>query len=190
MKNMDLDKIKKSLEKHLDKDRYEHTLAVAYTASCLAMQHDEEIEAALLAGLLHDCAKCMNNDKKIQVCEKHKIPICPAEEKNPYLLHAKVGAWIAEKKYHVMDEDILNAIRSHTTGRPGMSKLEKIIYIADYIEPGRSHAPNLSQIRKLAFYDLDQALIRILRDTLIYLKKTGKEIDPTTQKTYDYYRGI
>lgn len=187
---MDFKKIKKTLEKHLDKDRYEHTLGVAYTAAALAMRHDESMEAAFLAGLLHDCAKCLENEKKIQICEKHRIPITAAEEKNPYLLHAKAGAWIAEKKYHVSDEDILNAIRSHTTGHPGMSRLEQIIYIADYIEPGRSHAQNLPRIRKLAFDDLDQALIRILGDTLTHLENTGKEIDPMTQETYDFYKGL
>ena len=94
---------------------------------------------------------------------------------------------MAMKKFHIQDRDIINAILNHTTGRPDMSELEKIIYIADYIEPGRKQAPNLAEIRRLAFHDLDMALVKILGDTLIYLKESGTEIDPMTQKTYEYY---
>ena len=89
--------------------------------------------------------------------------------------------------YKVEDSDIINAILNHTTGRPEMSVLEKIIFIADYIEPGRKSAPNLTEIRKLAFTDLDKAMLVILADTLSYLKTTGMPIDQKTQMTYDYY---
>lgn len=188
MKTLDICKIRKRLAKTLDAKRYEHTLGVAYTAASLAMRYEENIKKAELAGLLHDCAKCMDNDKKLHICEKHNITVSEAEQRNPFLLHAKVGAYLATKKYHVEDNDILNAILYHTTGRPGMSLLEKIVYIADYIEPAREQAPNLEMIRKLAFHDVDQALIKILEDSLEYLKKSDKEIDPMTQKTYDYYK--
>lgn len=187
MKTADSKKIRRKMEKTLDPKRFEHTLGVAYTASALAMCYQTDIEKAQIAGLLHDCAKCMSNDKKMAVCEKKGIEITAIEKKNPYLLHAKVGAYIAEKKFHIKDKDVLNAIFNHTTGRPGMSPLEKIIYIADYIEPGRKHAPNLTQVRKLAFQDLDAALLQILKDTLCYLQNIDSPIDPMTQETYDYY---
>ena len=190
MKTLDLHKIRKQLAKHLDAKRYEHTLGVAYTAAALAMRYGENIYDAELAGLLHDCAKCIDNEKKIQICEKHQIEISDSERKNPFLLHAKVGGYIANKKYDVKDSNILNAVIYHTTGRPEMSMLEKIVYIADYIEPGRNTAPNLATIRSLVFQDLDKALLQILEDTLTYLQKTDKEIDPMTQKTYEYYKGI
>ena len=89
---MEIKKIRKKLEKELDGKRFEHTLGVAYTASALAMCHHVDTEKALLAGMLHDCAKCMSNDKKISVCEKHNIPISDLERQNPFLLHAKVGS--------------------------------------------------------------------------------------------------
>ena len=190
MRTLDLHKIRKQLAKNLDVKRYEHTLGVAYTAAALAMRYGENIYDAELAGLLHDCAKCIDNEKKIQICEKHQIEISDSERKNPFLLHAKVGGYIANKKYDVKDSNILNAVIYHTTGRPEMSMLEKIIYIADYIEPGRNTAPNLATIRSLVFQDLDKALLQILEDTLTYLQKTDKEIDPMTQKTYEYYKGI
>lgn len=187
MKSADITKMRKALEKELDGKRYEHTLGVAYTAAALAMRYDVEVEAAMVAGLLHDCAKCLSDEKKISICEKHNINISEVERRNPSLLHAKVGSFLAMENYHVEDIDILNAILNHTTGRPGMSALEKIIFIADYMEPGRKNAPNLEMIRKLAFLDLDKALIKILEDTLEYLKESKQEVDLMTQKTYDFY---
>lgn len=189
MKQTDKDtkKIRKAMEKTQDEKRYEHTLGVAYTATALAMRYGASLKSAELAGLLHDCAKCIKNDKKISICEKHNISITELERHNPFLLHAKVGSFLAMETYKIHDLDIINAILNHTTGRPGMSLLEKIIFVADYIEPNRKQASNLTEIRKLAFVDLDQALLWILRDTLDYLQSTGGDIDPMTQKTYDYY---
>lgn len=183
----DTKSIRREMEKVQDERRYEHTLGVAYTATALAMRYDIPLKAAEIAGLLHDCAKCMDDDKKISFCEKHNILFSDIERNNPYLLHAKVGSFLAMDTYQIEDTDILNAILNHTTGRPGMSTLEKIVFIADYIEPNRKHAPNLAEIRKLAFEDLDKALLWILKDTLAYLHSTGGQIDPMTQKTYDYY---
>lgn len=190
MKTADLKKIRKSMEKELDAKRYEHTLGVAYTAAALAMCNDVDLIKAETAGLLHDCAKCFSDDKKISVCRKNNMEINSVESRNPYLLHAKAGYCIAKNKFDIEDQDILNAILNHTTGRPGMSTLEKIIYIADYIEPSRKQAPNLSEVRKLAFQNLDQALLKILTDILSYLESGGGEIDPLTKETYDYYADL
>lgn len=189
MKTADIRKIRRKMEKVLDPKRFEHTLGVAYTASALAMCYDVDINKAQTAGLLHDCAKYMSNEKKLSICEKHHIPVNEVERKNPFLLHAKVGSYVAMKQFNIHDQDIINAILNHTTGRPGMSQLEKIIYIADYIEPGRKQAPNLTKLRRLAFQDLDQALLQVLGDTLHYLESINSPIDPMTQKTYEYYLG-
>ena len=188
MKTIDLHKIRKQLVKALDSKRYEHTQGVAYTAAALAMRYGEDVQNAELAGLLHDCAKCLDNEKKIHICKKNDIVITEAEQRNPFLLHAKVGGHLAKTKYKIDNEDIINAVLYHTTGRPGMSLLEKIVYIADYIEPGRENAPNLDEVRKLCFQDLDDALLRILEDILVHLKESKKEIDPMTQMTYEFYK--
>ncbi len=188
MKESDIRKIRQSMEKKLDAKRYEHTLGVAYTAAALAMRHGADVNNALLAGMLHDCAKCLSNEKRISICEKYNIAISEAEQKNPYLLHAKVGSFLAMKKYGVSDKDVINAILNHTTGRPGMSVLEKIVWLADYIEPNRKQAPNLAQIRNAAFENLDKALLMALEDTLDYLHAGNMEIDNMTQKTYDFYK--
>ena len=176
------------MEKSLDAKRFEHTLGVAYTAAALAMRYDADILKAETAGYLHDCAKCMSNEKRLSICARHNISVNEIEKNNPFLLHAKVGSYIAMKKFDIHDSDIINAILNHTTGRPDMSLLEKIVYIADYIEPGRRQAPNLTAVRKLAFEDLDEALFRVLGDTLVYLNTVDGDVDPMTQKTYDYYR--
>ena len=189
MKTVDIKKIRKKMEKTLDPKRFEHTLGVAYTAAALAMCYEVDINKAQTAGLLHDCAKCMSNEKKLLICEKHHIPVNDVEKKNPFLLHAKVGSYLAMKQFCIHDQDIINAILNHTTGRPGMSQLDKIIYIADYIEPGRKQAPNLTQVRRMAFQDLDKALLQILGDTLKYLNSIDSPIDPMTQKTYEFYQG-
>lgn len=190
MKTADLKKIRKSMEKELDAKRFEHTLGVAYTAAALAMCHDVDPIKAETAGLLHDCAKCLSDDKKIAVCKKNNMEINSVERRNPYLLHAKAGCCIAKNKFNIDDQDILNAIFNHTTGRPGMSTLEKIIYIADYIEPSRKQAPNLPAVRKQAFLDLDRTLVKILSDILNYLQDGGGELDPLTKETYDYYTDL
>lgn len=183
----DLKKIKKKLKNELDESRYEHTIGVMDTAACLAMRYGADLTQALVAGLLHDCAKCIPNDKKLKLCRKNGIEVTPFEEKAPFLLHAKLGAWMAEHEYHVSDPAILSAITCHTTGKPDMSLLDKIVFIADYIEPGRNKAPGLPEIRRLSFTDIDQALIRILSDTLDYLASSNDPIDPATQNVLDYY---
>lgn len=188
MKSSDISKLRKAMEKELEPKRYEHTLGVAYTAANLAMVHGEDVEKALTAGMLHDCAKCMSFEKQLSVCTKNHVKLSEAEamEDSP-LIHAKVGSVLAKTKYGIIDEDILNAISYHTTGRPNMSILEKIVYIADYIEPGRKHADNLPHVRKLAYQDLDACMCKILGDTLEYLAHKGGRTDTMTQRTYEYY---
>ena len=182
------EKAEKRLRKELDPGRYRHTMGVSYTAACLAMVHGGDVEKARIAGLLHDCAKCIPNGKKLKLCEKHNIQITEVERRNPFLLHAKLGAFLAMHQYGVNDREIVSAILNHTTGKPNMSLLDKIVYVADYIEPRRNKAPNLPEVRKLAFLDLDEALYKILSDTLNYLDKGSGEIDEMTLKAYEYYK--
>ena len=181
-------KIKKKLRPHLDKERYEHTLGVMYTSGALAMTYGVDLEKALIAGLLHDCAKCIPSDVKIKMCKKHNLPMNRYEKENPGLLHAKVGAYLAEVKYKITDTEILDAITYHTTGRPDMTLLDKIVYISDYIEPNRFSAPNLSSVRELAFKDIDECLYKILNDSLVYLYAKNMPVDPMTEQTYQFYK--
>lgn len=182
--------IKEKLRHKLGIGRFEHTIGVAYTAACLAMRYGCNAEDAELAGLLHDCAKQYDNETLMSKCLKYGIPVSEAERKNPSLLHAKLGAYLAKRKYDVNDTSILDAIRYHTTGRPAMTLMEKIIYVADYIEPRRFKAPNLEKIRRLAFLDLDRTVCEIMSDTLEYLKKMPENIDKTTLEACVYYQKL
>lgn len=181
-------KLRKQLENELKPDRFDHTLGVAYTAANMAFLYGADTEKALIAGFLHDCAKCMSHEEQIKICEKNDIEITEVERKNHSLLHAKVGMYLARTKYDVYDPEILGAIRWHTTGREDMTLLEKIVYIADFIEPNRKPLENMAVIRKEAFTDLDRCLAHILHDSVIYLKTIGKEVDEATMNAYEFYK--
>ncbi|MEE0685756.1 MAG: bis(5'-nucleosyl)-tetraphosphatase (symmetrical) YqeK [Lachnospiraceae bacterium] len=183
-------KLRKKVKDVMTKSRYEHTLGVEFTAASLAMRYEVDIEKAELAGLLHDCAKCIDSEDTLDECKKYNIELTDVEKRNPFLIHSKLGAVHAKKLYGVDDEDIISAIRFHTTGKPDMTMLEKIIFIADYIEPGRDKAPNLKEIRKMSFMDIDEAMYMILKDTLDYLDKGEGEKDELTRDTYLFYKNI
>lgn len=198
MKASVLAELRREMKKELEPKRYEHTLSVAYTAANLAAVHGVDVEKALVAGMLHDCAKCLSHKKQLSLCMKNHMHLSELEAaKDSPLIHAKAGSILAKKKYGITDADILHAICYHTTGRPQMSPLEKVIYIADYIEPGRKHVKRtadeakkdrLTQVRRMAYRDLDEALCNILGDSLAYLHEKGGKVDYMTQKTYEYYR--
>jgi len=188
MKTYDMKAYQRKLKHEMDDGRYQHTLGVMYICAALAMRYECDIQKAQLAGLLHDCAKCIPNGKKLKLCEKHHIQMTEIERRNPFLLHAKLGAFLAMHQYGVSDKEVISAILNHTTGKPNMSLLDKIVYVADYIEPRRNKASNLTEVRRLAFQDINQALYRILSDTLAYLDKGSGEVDEMTKKAYEYYR--
>lgn len=179
--------IRKRLKKKLTPERYEHSLSVSYTAVALAMRYGCNLDQAELAGLLHDCARQFDNQTIYEKCLEKGLEITGDEEKNKVLLHAKYGRYMAEYKYGINDPEILSAIEFHTTGRADMSVLEKILYIADYIEPRRYKADNLEYMRKLAFTDLDEALIKIMTGILEYLSETGASIDGQTREACKFY---
>lgn len=173
-------KIRNEIRKKLSVHRFEHTLGVTYTCQALAMRYGYDLRKAELAGLLHDNAKRFDAETMLKKCMKREIPITESEQAEPSLLHAKLGAWYAREKFGVEDEEILSAIACHTTGKPNMSLLDKILYVADYIEPERNHVSNLAELRQLAFVDLDRACLAMMEGTLSYLKSTGSVIDTMT----------
>ncbi len=187
VKKMTREKIISRLKTKINEKRMEHSLGVEYTAACMAMVHGADVEKARIAGLLHDCAKGLPTKEKLEKARKHGLPVSKYEEKNPDMLHAKLGAFYARYKYDVMDEDILDAICYHTTGRPNMTLLEKIIFVADYIEPNRKTLKEMEEIRREAFTDLDKCVVHILKNTLDYLENAVGDMDYMTQMTYNYY---
>lgn len=179
--------IQDELQKKLKPGRYRHTIGVMETAANLAMRYGMPIEKLRLAGLLHDCAKCYSNQELIDFCNRYHLSISAAEERSPHLLHAKVGAYLAEKQYLITDSSILQAILHHTTGAPAMSLAEQIVFVADYIEPNRNRAKRLAEIRQLAYFDLDLTTAMILEDTIEFLKQKKQPMDEKTLETYDYF---
>ena len=181
--------MREKLRERLSDRRYEHSLGVEYTAACMAMCHGLDVEKAAIAGLLHDCAKNYSADDKIAKCIKYGLPISDYERSNPELLHAKLGAAVAKDKFKIKDHEILSAITWHTTGCPNMSELDKVIYVADFIEPNRKFLPEMDEIRKEAFTDLDKSFLHILKNILDYLHRKGSVVDKITEQTYEYYIG-
>lgn len=176
--------------------RYLHTLGVAHTAANLAFCHGEgerDGKRAELAGLLHDCAKYYTGEEMLALCGRYAIELNETEKVNTALIHGKLGAYLARTRYGVEDEEILSAIRYHTTGKPDMTMLEKILYIADYIEPARQmdcHPYSLEEIRKQSFNNLDDGLMMILANTVEYLQGSDKKIDEMSLQTYEYYKAM
>lgn len=184
----DIINFRKALEKDLDQQRFEHSLGVEYTSAWLAFIHGCDVYDARIAGLLHDCAKCIPHEDQIKIMEKAGQPPLREELDNQSLLHSKCGAIIARDKYEIEDENILNAIRFHTVGRPNMSLLEKIVYIADFIEPTRKELEIMERVRKAAFIDIDQALLWIMESVTEYVRKKGFEPAPSSVAAYEYYK--
>lgn len=186
--------IKEDLQKILKPKRYQHVLNVAEMAFKLALCHGMDPVKAYTAGLLHDCAKHFTDEEILKEAEKYGIVPEAAELKTPAnLLHSKVGSFIAAEKYYIEEQEILDAIYYHTTGRPDMTTLEKIIYIADILEPGRDmdYKPSLDILRSMATYDLDMVIYNVLENVVPYLLDKCKDsICTLTLDTYEYYKNL
>lgn len=175
---MKREKMEYKLKKELDRQRFEHTLGVERTAREMARVFGEDEEKAALAGLLHDCAKCMPLSQMIKA--SRNVDVDPVMKASKALMHAVAGRCVAQEVYGVQDEAVLDAIRWHTTGRANMTRLEKIIYLADVIEPNRKPYPGLDELRALCMQDLDAALRMALRMSLEHVKEQGKTLHPDT----------
>lgn len=186
-----IDLIKADLKEKLPKKRYEHTLGVAYTAAALAMCYGEDILKAELAGILHDVAKAKKSSELKDDMKGYIDPYTDGDyvaliaDKAPQILHAIYAPYLAKKDYRIEDKDILSAIRWHTTGKKNMTMLEKIVFVADYIEPNRKKLPDLDRIRTLSFHDISEAVKVIAKSTIEYLGSQGIYIDKFTYELSD-----
>ena len=166
---MNSDEMTEQIKRRLTITRYRHTLGVIETALHLCSKYGCDAEKARTAALLHDCAKHMTKHD----CIRYGID---ASDMPDDLIHAPLGAAVAKAEFGVTDSEILDAIRYHTTGRAGMTKLEKIIFIADAIEPSRNY-PEVEMLRQLAEKDLDCAVYEYLVQMEPYLKSKGCVMD-------------
>lgn len=171
------EKIERYLKETLSDCRYEHSLSVAYTAEELCKRFLPDIESGkgFFTGLVHDIAREYSKEELIEWSKKDGYPIEKWEIKNTELLHGRAGASVLKEKFGVCDEDVLEAVRIHTTGKPKMTGLQKVLFVADYIEPKRRHiTPEF--MKKLPGKDLDGMVFIVLTATLDYLKGKGKNI--------------
>lgn len=176
---MTIQEIKIKLEKSLNQKRYRHSLNVMDTSVQLAKKHGEDVEKAAVAGLLHDCARDIRGQELFEVCSRFGIEINDMNKLQPELLHGQLGIYIAKEQYGITDDYILRAIRYHTTGCSNMSMLDKIVFIADSIEPNRIF-PGVEDLRRTAYSDIDESVLQSLDRTIKYVISKGALIHPDT----------
>lgn len=177
------DEMRKGILSRLKGYRYEHSLGVERAAIWLAEKYGGDPEKAGVAAILHDITKHLSPQEQLNLCEKYGIIPCTVEKSEPKMLHGKTAAAIARVEYG-MPEDVCTAIACHTTGRHGMTILDKILYLADYIEETRDF-PGVDKARKLAKHDIDRALLYCYDQTLIELVERGKLIHSDTIAAYN-----
>ncbi|QIN81760.1 HD domain-containing protein [Rubrobacter tropicus] len=166
----------------LSAKRYGHTLRVADTAEDLARVHGLDPYRARLAGLLHDAAREVTSEEFLDLAERWGLPIGEPERESPKLLHGPVAAELARRELGVRDEGVLDAVREHTTGRPGMGSLSLVLYVADKIEPARDY-PSVGRLRGLAREDLRAAAAESLRRSIAHNEERGRPTHPMSIET-------
>lgn len=183
---MDYTKILEWLKNNLNEKRYIHTLGTADCTKELAKQFKLNQDKAYLAGLLHDCAKCFPNEKLLDIIHKH-LDVEECEMLNYKTLHAPVSAYIAETEFKITDKEILSAIRWHTLGKLDMTDFEKIVFIADKIEPNTRDEEYSAKIRNLLSEEngLNKALLKCYKETIKSLVKRDLKICLLTIKIYN-----
>ena len=183
---MDYTEILKWLKENLNEKRYIHTLGTADCAKELAQKFGLNSEKAYLAGLLHDCAKCFSNEKLLDIIHQH-LHVEECEMLNYKTLHAPVSAYIAENEFKITDKEILSAIRWHTLGRLDMTDFEKIVFIADKIEPNTRDKEYSDKIRVLLDEEngLNKALLKCYKETIKSLVKRDLKICLLTIEIYN-----
>ena len=179
-----IEKCKKIVKKKMGEKRYIHSVSVSQIAFKLAKKYGVNEQKAALVGILHDITKEMPDEFHLELFKKNNIKLNEVEKRSKKLWHAISGSLYIKEELHIDDEDILNAVKYHTTAREGMSKLEKIIFMADFISEDRKYE-NVKFMRKLAFEDLDEAIIYGLRVTIEGLLSRNQLVAKNTFKAYN-----
>lgn len=185
----ELTALRNRISEVLEKKRFAHTLGVCETAVKMAKAFGEDIKKAYTAALLHDCAKNIPIDTMYQMCKEAGVELDEVEMEIPHLIHAKLGAYLTKTLYGIEDEDIINAVRWHTLGRLEMSKLEKIVYVADMAEPGRKF-PWVENLRKTAYRDLDKAVYMCADCTVRFNEGRNNPVHKNAYEVRDYFKKL
>ncbi len=183
---MNIETIEKKIKEMLPQKRYRHSLNVANCAVKLSEIYGYNKEKAYIAGITHDCAKYLNKEEVKYYVDKYKIDLDELEKDNLALSHSLIGSYIAKYEFEINDEDILSAIRYHTTGKENMNLIEKIIYIADLIEEDRSF-PEVELLRELVYNnELDKALLISFNNTIKFVIDNNQVIHTRTVNARNY----
>jgi len=174
------------LREALSEKRLLHSLLVAATARRLAALHGLNEQQCELAGLIHDCAKCMPLQTLQHIAREHRLLLDKETLSNENLLHGPVGAVLAETEYGIHDPNVLSAVRCHTTGRVGMLPADMVLYLADKIEPSRRYYPALPVIKSLAADNLVKATLHSLQSTQAYVTRQHTVLHPASQRVIDW----
>ena len=178
--------VKKLLRERLSEKRYVHSLGVAKTAAELAVLYGADPKKAELAGLLHDVTKNLDPKEQIEFCEKNGIPLTEDDRLSPKVIHAVSGEWFLKNIIGITDSEILSAVRYHTTGRKGITLLEKIIYVSDFTEPSRNYS-DADYYRGLSKKDLDTALFEGMKWIIGDKRKNGEPVHRDSLEMYEMY---
>ena len=187
LKHLSLSQLRPVALSYLKHKRIPHVLGTEQEAIRLAERYGADVEKARRAALLHDCTKKLDMEEQLALCRRYGIQLDEREQKALKLLHSKTGAAIARDVFGV-DDDIYSAIWYHTTGHAGMTKLEKIIYLADYIEPSRDF-PGVDKLRKVCYEDLDRGLLMGLEMTIEEMTSMGNPVHHATIEARDALKG-
>lgn len=185
----ELEKVLEFLRENLDDFRYGHSIRVMETALELARIHGVDEEKAQMAGILHDSGKWKSREKTLQKVQDWGIILSEEERAEYNLVHGALSTYIAKNIFGIEDENVLNAIKNHITGRPAMSDLEKIVYIADMIEPARNYE-FIDDFRAMAKVDLDRTMYEILNENLAHLIRNDRYIAGSSLEARNYYLRI
>jgi len=183
---MTVDEMISKLSQMLIEKRFNHSVGVMNCAVEMAELYGADVEKARIAGLLHDCAKNYSVSEMFELCDKYNVSLDPITRRQTGLIHGFLGAEIAKDIFGIDDEEIYDAIYYHTVGKPDMPLLTKIIYIADSIEPMR-HFEGVDILRKLAFDNIDKALVYQIDMTIKSVLKKGTLLHTNTVDTRNYY---
>jgi nicotinate-nucleotide adenylyltransferase len=179
--------LRKRLEQSVKTKRYEHSLRVTQTAETLCVKFGADVSKARIAGIAHDMCKEFSQESMLAFCVRDGNDISELEKNRPSLLHGRAAAVALRDEYGIVDDDILEAVRFHTFGRPDMSDIAKIIYIADKIEPGRKHAD--TDVMNIEVFSLDELLYYVVDRNIDYLEQKGEKVSPLSYELRDGLQG-
>jgi len=190
LETIDIEALEQKLAKMLTPNRYKHSLGVMETAEAMARRFGVSVIKARLAGLLHDCAKDIDKNKMIVMCESLGVPLDPVKREQRSLIHADLGAKLLETEFGITDPEIIGAVKYHTLGRENMTDLEKILYLADVIEPNRKPFEGLEDLRRLCESSLDCAMLFAIERAIEYILHRHNKLHSQTLAAQQYFLKI